>query len=86
MDDLQVWCYMMQWAKGEIKFIPLTQKLAEIGHYKHEDWKSLFDELFNHSEDDDVVGAIATVETVMRACGLSLGLEPSDQHPMPSES
>ena len=52
MDDPQVWHYVMQWAKGEIKFIPLTQKLAEIGQYKHEDWKSLFNQLFNHSEDD----------------------------------
>ena len=86
MDDPQVWHYVMQWAKGEIKFIPLTQKLAEIGQYKHEDWKSLFDQLFNHSEDDDIVGVIATVQTTMDAHGLFLGSEPTDQHPIPGES
>jgi hypothetical protein len=86
MDDPQASHYVMQWVKGEIEFIPLSQKLAEIGHYKHEDWKSLFDQLFNHSEDDDTVGAIATVQTAMRAHGLILGSEPTDQHLMPSES
>lgn len=76
----------MQWAKAEIEFVPLTQKLAEIGHYKYEDWKSLFVQLFNHSEDDDIVGAIATVQTAMHARGLFVGSEPTGQHLMPGES
>ena len=67
-------------------FTLLTQKFAEIDKYKHEDWKSLFDQLFNHLEDDDIVGVIATVQTAMDARGLFLGSEPTDQHPIPSES
>lgn len=77
MDRIEAWRYVMQWAKNEIEFIPLTQKLAEIGNYKHEDWKPLFDQLFTHSEEDDVLGATATVETAMRARGLSFPTDPS---------
>ena len=85
MDDPQAWHYVMQWVRGEIEFIPLTQKLTEIGQYKYEDWKSLFNQLFNHSEDNDIVGAITTVQTAMDAHGLFLGSESTDQHSIPGE-
>ena len=86
MDDPRAWHYVMQWVKAEIEFVPLTQKLAEVGHYKYEDWQPLFVQLFNYSEDDDTVGAIASVQTAMHARGIVLGSEPTDQHPMPGES
>ncbi|KAH0828590.1 hypothetical protein J3R83DRAFT_2892 [Lanmaoa asiatica] len=77
MDWIKAWHYVMQWVKNEIKFIPLTQKLGEISNYKHEDWKLLFDQLFTHSEEDDVLGATATVETALRVHGLSFLTDPS---------
>ncbi|KAI9566704.1 hypothetical protein HD554DRAFT_2040077 [Boletus coccyginus] len=86
MDNLQAWYYVMQFMKGEVKFILLTKKLVEIGYYKHEDWKILFNQLFNLSEDNDVMRAIAAIETMMGSHGLSLGSEPTDQHPMPRPS
>ncbi|KAG6381505.1 hypothetical protein JVT61DRAFT_88 [Boletus reticuloceps] len=72
MDKVEAWQYVMKWAKNEIDFIPLTEKLAELGGYNYEDWRPLFTDLFTLGEDDNVLGSIERVENAMKACGISL--------------
>lgn len=55
----------MQWAKGEIAFTTLEERLTQLSDYKSSDWSNLFTLLFNHEEEEDVLGAILAVEVAM---------------------
>lgn len=72
MDRREAWHYVMQWAKGELEFVPLTEKLEALGGYNPEEWQGLFRDLFDLSEDDNVLESIAKVEEAMRAHGIIL--------------
>ena len=62
----------MQWAKGELEFVMLIEKLQELGGYNLAEWQVLFRDLFDLSEDDNVLGSIAKVEEAMWAHGMFL--------------
>ena len=55
----------MQWANGEIAFTTLEERLTQLSDYKSSDWSNLFTLLFNHEEEEDVLGAILAVEVAM---------------------
>ena len=56
----------MQWAKSKIAFTTLEEKITQLGDYKYSDWSNLFTLLFNHEEEEDVLGAISAVEAIGR--------------------
>ena len=62
----------MQWAKGKLEFVPLTEKFEALWGYNPEEWQGLFRDLFNLSEDDNVLESIAKVEEAMQAHGIIL--------------
>ena len=72
LDRCEAWHYVMQWAKGELEFVALTKKLEGLGGYNLADWQVLFRDLFDLSEDDNVLGSIAKVEEAMWAHGIFL--------------
>ena len=72
----------MEWAKGEIAFTTLEEKLTVLGDYQYSDWSGLFTLLFNHEEEEDVLGAIAAVEAAMVERNLAFTANP---HAMPGE-
>ena len=52
LDRREAWHYVMQWAKGELEFVVLIEKLQELGGYNPAEWQVLFRDLFDLSEDD----------------------------------
>ena len=51
--------------KGKIAFTTLEEKITQLGDYKYSDWSNLFTLLFNHEEEEDVLGAISAVEAAI---------------------
>jgi hypothetical protein len=46
--------------------------LEALGSYNPEEWQGLFRDLFDLSEDDNVLGSITKMEKAMRAHGIIL--------------
>ena len=83
MSQLEAWRYVMQWAKGEIAFTTLKERLTQLGDYKYLDWSNLFTLLFNHKEEEDILRAILAVEATMVEHDLEFT---ENLHAVPGES
>ena len=83
--DADAWRLVMQWAEGAIEFPALCDVLsARFGErYIYDDWKALFNRVFEVSEDDAGAGVMA-VKAAMLAHSVSLSNTGDGPHPSTS--
>ncbi|KAH0826000.1 hypothetical protein J3R83DRAFT_7469 [Lanmaoa asiatica] len=71
LDDPDAWAVVREWASESINFPTFDKKMQDFGdRYVLSDWNSIYNRVFDLSEDGDAAAAVSYVEDQMESRGL----------------